>query len=208
MKTLFLSLILSLCLILLTGCETQRRQLTEFKEDTLTPSYLPSNTTHIKIPDNIQRVTLLPIMNESIDANTLKALNKILYTECNKTALFDLVTYPESKQNLELSTQLLSRIYEETQSDAILIPEITTYRTQQPIAIGLKLTLIETQTTNTLWAFDETFDAGLSTVHYGAKRYAQSALKASYPFTEEQSILMSPRLFFQYASYEAFKTIY
>lgn len=197
-------------LLLLNGCETQRRQITEYKEENLTPSYLPSNKTAFPIDASIQRVAVLPISHETLGFNTLQDLQTILCSELNKRALFNVIpykTYDESVLTSKLTFYDISTIYNQTQADAILIPLLTTYRQQPPLAIGLKLTLMDIKTGTVLWAFDDVFDAGLATVHYGAMRYAKVGLKAAYPFNEEHTILMSPRLFFQYASYEAFQSM-
>lgn len=215
---LIVSCLSLVCLLFLYGCETQRRQATAYYEEQVTPSYMPTNFTQQIVPAEIIRVVVLPLSEAHLEESQLHPLDRTLSTELSKTNCFEVI--PLSRDQVEqafgartytLQTNVpphfLKKIHANTGADAVLLSEITTYRGRSPLAIGLRLTLISVYTGETLWAFDDTCDAGLGTVSFGAQRYASTALRASYPFDEKHTILISPRLFFQYVAYEAFKTI-
>ncbi len=202
----------------LVACETQRRQLSAFYEEQATPSYIPTNFSPEAVPAGTLRVAILPLQEPNLGDQQLNELDRILQTELAKTTCFEIVPITRDRISAEfgfpfftrqtcIPFQLCEAIQEGTQADAILLSELISYHPFTPIVVGLRLTLIDIKTKTVLWAFDDTFDSGLSTVALGAQRYASVAFRASYPFDERHTILLSPRWFFQYASYEAFKTI-
>lgn len=201
------------------GCQTERRQLVHFKEDTLTPSYMPTNFTLTPIPDRVISLAVLPLSTDLMQGDQKKAFDQILLQEIGKTNLFEVIPVTSLQAQEWFQQESLSRykafpnnaletLHKKTSADALLLGEIIEYHPYSPIRLGLKLAIVEVGTGQVLWSFEDTFDAGLITVAYGAERYSEVALKAPYPFSEAQTMAISPRMFFQYASYQAFKSIY
>lgn len=205
--------------LLLLGCQTQRRELAYFKEETLTPSYMPTNFTLNPIPDSVISLAVLPIHTDFIEGDQKKAMDRILLQEIAKTNAFEVIPIntlqcadwfgQESlSRYMPLPPHALKTVHQKTAADSILVGEIFQYCPYSPMSLGLKLAIIEVGTGEVLWAFEDTFDAGLVTVAWGAQRYSEVALKAPYPFNETATMAISPRMFFQYAAYEAFKSLY
>jgi hypothetical protein len=80
--------------------------------------------------------------------------------------------------------------------DAVLFCQLTAFRAYAPLAVGWRLKLVDVRSRQILWAGDEVFDAGQSTVKTGARRYQLEHLHSleSGGWTMENS----PRYFGQY----------
>ena len=222
-KNIFLRILATIMLgifgIFFIGCQTERRQLVHFKEEVLTPSYMPTNFTLAPIPDRVISLAVLPLSTDLIQGDQKKAFDQILLQEISKTNAFEIIPVSSlqcqdwfSQESLSrykiLPNNALETLHKKTSADSILVGEIIEYHPYSPMRLGLKFAIVEIGTGEVLWSFEDTFDAGLITVAYGAERYSEVALKAPYPFSEAPTMAISPRMFFQYASYEAFKSIY
>ena len=209
----------ALCVaIALAGCQTQGRKVKQFYEESICPSYEPTNFSKAPVPCEMLRIAVLPIMLDNTPDKDLAALNTMLVSELSKTRLFEVISISPDMLSCWFGTRQLSpedplpsdfwtTIINQTGADGVLLTELTTYMPYTPIVIGLRMKLISTCSKECIWVFDDSFDSGLKPVAYGAQRYARSCVHTTYPFDESDTILLSPRIFFGYAAFEAFKNI-
>jgi hypothetical protein len=89
----------------------------------------------------------------------------------------------------------------------VLICRLTQYRAYEPLAIGWRLKLLDTDEPRIVWAVDEVFDARQPAVANAARRFAQAHPEPVPPVADSRRILLSPRRFAQYTAREVFKTL-
>jgi len=202
---------------LLSGCQTQRRQFKEAVRQNAYPSFETTNYTLAPIPCCIQRVAVLPLSSsEQLEERDLVSLDQILARELRKTTLFEVISI--NRDQLEslggirqlspkqpMSVELYEKLTHQLGADAVLYSELSAYHPYRPLCMGLSVQLIDSDSQKTVWAFDHVFDSAALPVQLGATRYAESLQATTYPFNEKATILLSPRLFFQYVAFEAFR---
>jgi hypothetical protein len=189
---------------------------------TLGPGYQPANvfTWSTTLPAGLKRVAILPVA--SMDANDLpagrEALEPILQAELFKLGTFEVVfPNPESlrahtgrvswNSEDELPPAFFSSLRESTGCDAVLFCRLTTFHAYAPLVVGWRMRLVEVNRQVTLWATDEVFDAGKSSVRNGARRYQLDEIACARTAPDDWSILNSPRQFGQYATASLLATL-
>lgn len=210
------SSILLILLLLLTGCgPSKRMQVTQ----NFIPSYNPSNTyKEEKLPQDLQRVLLLPIYSKDQEWVTLEPLHQSFQTELIQTHLFEVI--PVSRKHLiELFGQpqfssvgsfppnFVDTLGQYYRCDALLLIDLIQFRPYKPMAIGIRTKLVGLKDYKLLWAFDAIFDAGDTRVAAGAKRYQQRFQSQNYPLHEPVSVLQSPRCFARYVAFSVFQNL-
>jgi hypothetical protein len=117
----------------------------------------------------------------------------------------------------------LKRVYG---CDAVLFCELTTFRSDAPLAIGWRLKLVDAKAGNILWAADEIFDAGNKSVAKEAEQFEKGQqphhnfFYGAYSFLawcvdtptrsaldDQWNILHSPRYFGEYSAEKLVKTL-
>jgi hypothetical protein len=140
----------------------------------------------------------------------VESLQPILDAELAKTRKFDLVLVtPDQLCQLTdqaawtadepLPPDFLDRLRDLTGCDAVLFCQLTRYQPYQPVAIGWKMSLVETQSRNICWAADEVFDGGDRAVANAAQDYAWGHFQGQDGMSEPSLVLSSPTRFGQYA---------
>ena len=92
-------------------------------------------------------------------------------------------------------------------ADAVLFTEITHFRPYRPIAIGVRSSLVDLESGQVIWAFDDLFDSGEPSVSAGAKRFHLAHSRNVYPLHSAEVVLQSPTFFSKYVAYEMFMTL-
>lgn len=206
------------CALFLTACGGGKTGT--FRNESSIPSYVPTNHAGIPIlPASIRRVVILPMYwNADAGAGFLEFMDATMTSELNKTNLIEVV--PLSRKDMVAvfgKSQIASyevipadsfdRLRAEYAADAVLMIDLTGYRAYKPLYMGIRSKLINIQTGESLWAFDNSFDAGDPTVAMGARRFAQLRDTTPYPLDTDSPILISPRLFSRYVAFMTFSTL-
>jgi len=208
-------LLLASC-FLLAGC-----QFTESMKGVNEPSptpYVPKNVYAAGYLSGIKRVALLPVYYEEELAPHLETMDATLDSELTRKGRFEVV--PVTRNTMKdlfgayqfssvsmLPDNLLTKIREESNADAILFIDITHFSPYKPLSVGIRAKLVDVRDGKILWAFDDLFDAGSPSVAYSATQFQRYHDRASYPLDTSSTILQSPRKFMKYVAFEVFKSL-
>jgi hypothetical protein len=200
-----------MAMLALAGCSTLK------VGDTVSgPGYKVTNfhRSSDRLPVSLRRVALLPLAARGPGANAsaADALGPVLAGELLARHELDLAQVspddlarwtgrPDWSAGDKLPAGFLNTIQGKTAADAVLFSEVTAYRPYPPLAVGLKLTLVDVQSGRVLWAVDDLLDAGQPAVADGARRFHLEKMRGAgeQPF-DSHSILDSPRRFARYAA--------
>ncbi len=203
---------------LLAGCAHS-----PFNAQAFTPSYEPTNVYREEptLPSAVRRVAVLPLtpLNEGADmAFGIESLGPTLSAELARARQFELV--PVSRDELRLITgrsvwstedklplDFFEKLKDKLAVDAILFSKLTSYRAYEPLAVGWRLKLVDTDEPRVLWAVDEVFDARVPEVAAAAVRHAQGHPDAGASLQDSRSVLLSARRFGQYTASAVVQTM-
>lgn len=179
----------------------------------LGPAYKPTNVYAAgePLPYGFRRVALLPLhCAPGVGEGGQATLEPVLQEELRRTKRFELVII--SPQELKRITgaqslapqgalpgELLPAIQEKFGCDGVFLPELTEYRAYPPLAAGWNLKLVDTRSRQVMWAADEVFDAGQSTVANGARRFQMARPGLDSALSDSHSVLLSPTAFGHYS---------
>lgn len=216
-----------LVVLLLCGCRSLPGLPPQVRD--FGPAYHPSNVYRRwpTLPVEVRRVALLPLAGTSTTADLqagIDALEPLVYAELQKSKRFEvvLVTQVQMKQwtgqNLwrtdeQLPADLLQRVREGTDCDAILFCQLTRFQPYQPVSVGWKFSLIENARTlggavpQVIWSADEVLDAGDPEVATAARNYYAQHLRNEAASADPSTMLSSPARFGQYTLWTLFSTI-
>ena len=204
--------------VLLTGCASVLRPVkvagSDFQPDNV---YIASTT----LPQNLKRVAVLPLMTDERSSALVdgrEALDPILTSELLKTRKFELLRItPERSRTCTgrvgwtgeelLPENFFSSLQEASGCDAVLFCQLTAFRAYAPLAIGWRMKLVDARSGQILWAGDEMFDAGQSSVQNSARRYQLSQIRSSGSDASEWVMGNSPRTFGQYTVASLLRTL-
>lgn len=196
-------------MLVLTGCAVLPAG------DTVKGSvYVPANVHRSvdRLPVTVRRVALLPPASRVGRAETsgAEAISGILLAELQRQHRLEVIHVNHAdmarwsgRRNWTTADALpsgfLESIRTHTGAESVLFPEVTTYRAYPPLAIGLRLSLVEVQSGRVLWAVDDLLDAGNPEVSNGARQFYLQEMKGGNetPF-DSHSVLDSPRRFSRY----------
>jgi len=192
------------------------------------------------LPVGLKRVLLLPFACENPNNNLsggCETLDPVLQQELTKVGRFEIVSAnPEALRTCTGSLSwtgdevLPANFFESLKHvyacDAVLFCELTRFRPDPPLAIGLRLKLADASTGKILWSTDEVFDAGNLDVAKSAQEYEKARQPHHniaynvYSFfawcvntptrsalDDQWNILNSPRLFGQYCADTLLQTL-
>jgi hypothetical protein len=212
------SLVIAMGMLLMLGaCQTA-----PFKTLAPGPDYQPSNVHRSAdhLPRDFRRVAVLPITfdeNQSDAIAGAQTLEPVVRTEMLKTGQLEWVwVTPEAlgrwtgrrrwEADEKLPADFFKRLREELACDGVLFCRLRRFRPYPPLVIGWNFQLIEATRLETLWAIDELFDCGESSVANSARRYEQQHQKGG-PVADPPLILTSPVRFGQYTAWAAVSTL-
>jgi hypothetical protein len=204
---------------LFTGCHTVATP----SDVLLGKGYQPQNvyTESGALPRNIRRVAVLPLVcdeDNSVMSEGRATLQPVLVNELAKTKKFEVVSTDgaflknrtsRAVWNGEeaLPPDLFALLRENSACDAVLFSRLTVFRAYPPMAIGWRMRLVDAATGRTLWAADEVFDGGESSVNDGARRHQLAEERDPYGVPSEWFIQNSPSKFGQYTAARLFATL-
>jgi hypothetical protein len=135
----------------------------------------------------------------------------VLVAELIKTSAFEVT--PVSREQLRAATgrsewtadevlpsDFCSHVRAITGCDAVLFCRLRQFRAYPPLIVGWDLKLVDASQCSVLWAVDEVFDSGKPAVASAAQGYYARAIGRGTLAGDPEMIMMSPRLFGQYAA--------
>lgn len=216
-KTILWSALTLLALGGLMGCKT----LNKIAPVPHVPDYTPRNVYTADLPKTFIRVALLPMHSQG-DFGLQASLDNIaagITSELVKAKKFEVI--PLSRDELKhlsgketLSSQekwpyALKKELQERQIDGVMLVELTYLRGYQPVAMGIKMRLVDINTGKTYWAVEDMLDSANPSIFKGAKEYEEGMLfgRQSSSVKAIASIQQSPGLFGRYVGALLFKTL-
>lgn len=207
-----------LLLLLATGCTSVR--------GVLRAESSPSRTRNAyqwpgPLPAELRRVALLPLTSSEAvvrSGPTMSILASALMVELDKLKRFELVAVTPSElrawtgraswQRMDaLPADLLERLQQQTDCDAVLFAELTHYHGYPPLVVGWHFALVSIKDGRTLWAFDEVFDAMEPSVAAAARNFQSRHDALPRPLADARSILISPSRFGRFTAHTSFATL-
>jgi hypothetical protein len=161
----------------------------------------------------IKRVAILPVTTVTASETFMagaELLQQYIGPELEKTKRFDLVIVspeqlrlwtgqPSWRADDVLPADFFKRLKEGCACDAVFFSQLTRYQPYQPVAVGWKLTLVQVEGGQILWAADEVLDAGDAVVANSARQYSGQHVHIEGPLDDPAAILGSPSRFGQYS---------
>ncbi len=162
----------------------------------------------------IRRVAVMPFVNRSRYAEASKRLTEAFTLELRKTREFDLLSVRCDEPLARFATSrsrfdaVEARMLGETLNvDAILLGEISEYEPYRPIAIGLRVVMIDARSGRVVWSIDELLDTNELAVANLARAYYYDVVDpAASPFLDER-VLLSMRTFARCVCYHFVRTL-
>jgi hypothetical protein len=204
---------------LLSGCAAPA----PWEIGTVKPCYHPNNVFQYTpvLPYDLKRVAVLPLAcagNRTDLQDGCESLDPVLQAELIKTKKFEVV--PVSCDVLQSRTgqstwtgaeilplSFFDSLREVYGCDGVMFCQLTVFRAYAPLAVGLRMRLVDARTRQTLWATDEILDAS------GKKTSKQPGFDPFFEHfvtedsLENWSIWNSPRQFGQFAAGQIVATL-
>ena len=205
---------------LLNGCASPE-SLSQI--DLMKPVYHPDNVFQYTpvLPYDLKRVAVLPLaydQNRYDLQDGCRSLDPILQAELIKTKKFEVI--PVSREVLQsrtghstwtgaeiLPSTFFDSLREVYGCDGVLFCQLTVYRAYAPLAVGLRMRLVDARTRQTLWATDETLDATFQAPPKDPIVYPLVEPDMTDDSVKRWSVLNSPREFGQYAAAQILATL-
>lgn len=170
------------------------------------------------LPQSTRRVAILPIYHESLESHSLASFDAVFTKELGRTLLFEVV--PVSRSEMESLFQqahfssvgivpddLLSKLKSHYGVQAVILTDLTHYEPYPPLGLGIRSKLVDIETAEVTWAFDDLFDAGNPQLRAMTMKYAQQHSNNPFPLATGESSLQSPLRFSQFAAHVVFSSL-
>jgi len=214
-QTRFLAAALAAALLLLSGCATHTREEAALK----VAPYQPLNIaqTGKKLPKDVVRVVVLPVWyHESWPF--LDELDRTIADELSKTGLFEVVLLdrramkkifgqPQYSSTGLLPGNFAAALKSKLAVDAVLLSDLTLYEPYRPVAVGLRMKLLDLHRMNVIWAIDSVYNSGNPGVISGARQYTMDRQTKPYPLDRGLMVMRSPSMFSRYAIWQSFQAL-
>ncbi len=171
-----------------------------------------------QLPADLQRVAFLPVHGGGVASpETAGSLDAVLLTALQRQVRFEVVRVSrEDCQRLfgagdfastaALPPGFLERIAEKYAVDAVLFTDLTVYRANRPLALGLRSKLATIRDVRLVWAFDEVFSAEDATMVNSVRRHYGAGDRPA-PVDPTPAALQSPTRFGAVAAEVMFRTL-
>ena len=188
---------------------------------TVTAADVPVN--HLgeaRMPVEVRRVVLLPVAatGEMLDPESATALDPVFATALQRRLRFEVVTLPRGECRRRFGADAfassemlphdflgtLGRLYG---AEAVLFVDITAYRDNRPLTLGVRAKLAGVADARLIWSCDEVFSAADPVVADGARRHARREGQGDVPIDLSASVLQSPTRFADYVADAVFGTL-
>ena len=173
------------------------------------------------LPDTVRRVAVLPLIPSrgNRDAERgLHAMQAVFTEEFARNRRVDVVTITADRlqrmfgrrgyyADEPLPFDFLPRLRTETDCQAVLFTELSTFRAYPPVALGWKLHLFDLESEELIWAVDEVFDGGEAAVANSLARHIRKSQASHQAAATEILVLNSPREMARFSIAEMITTL-
>jgi len=202
--------------ILAPGCTTPQHEVAM----QAIPPYQPTNLNRQGglLPPDFVRVVVMPVWYTEDDWPFLEGLDETLTKELAHTGRFEVVQV--SRADLQkaygktqfsstglLPANLIETLRQQYAADGVLLTDLTLYEPYRPVAIGLRMKLLDLRSGNIPWAIDTVYNTGDPAVISGARGFQMYRQTQPYPLDRGLSILRSPTQFSRYAIWQSYQTL-
>jgi hypothetical protein len=161
----------------------------------------------------MRRVALLPVYHERFPAEALQDLDYAFNSELAKKTVFEVV--PVTRREMEgmvglreissvgkIPGDLFRKLKDQFGVEGVMLTDVTHYSPYRPVALGVRSKLVDIETGRIHWASDALFDSSNAGVAEAARRYQKVLGRDNFPIEGDGgAILLSPRLFAQFAAH-------
>ncbi len=190
-----------------------------FNAKEVPPQFTPVNFHgDAQLSAEIQRVAFLPIHGGGVvPPETAGAMDAVLITALQRQKRFEVVVVSrEECQRLfgaadfsstaALPHGFLEQIAEKYAVEAVLFTDLTVYRANRPLSLGLRSKLATSGEVRLVWAFDEIFSAQDATMVNSVRSYYRESGR-SEPVDPTPAVLQSPARFGAVAAELMYRTL-
>ncbi len=168
-------------------------------------------------PVPLRRVVMLPLETESCPAPQRLLLERTLLRAVAARNLFELVPAQErdvadtrivsTRETGTYRTQDLVVLSRRFGAEGVLHGIVTHFQAYPQVVIGLRLTLLDCRNGRVPWATDVLLDASSRVIEQDVHNYHDSVLRDQGSLQDYRQVLISPRLFGEYASHRIAGTL-
>jgi hypothetical protein len=204
--------------VFLAGCHTVPAVLEDAGLGQTTP-YVPANYRgETRLPDDVQRVALLPIHGDAVmSVETATSLDAVLLKALQAQTRFEVVVLSRAEcQRLfgaddfssvsALPHGFLEAIANRYAVDSVLFTDVTVFQAYRPLTLGFRSKLARVRDVQLLWAFDEIFSADDPKMRFSAQQYYRTGDRSA-PSNPLPTALQSPSRFGAVAADLMFRTL-
>ncbi len=162
----------------------------------------------------IRRVAVLPFVDRSRYAEASARLTEAFTLELRKTRKFDVMACRREMPLAHLAASrskfdaVEARLLGETLNvDAVILGEIVEYEPYRPIAIGLRVVMIDARSGRVVWTVDEMLDTGELAVANLARQYYYDVVDPKASEFLDDRVLLSMRTFARCVCYHFVRTL-
>lgn len=162
----------------------------------------------------IRRVAVLPFVDGSRYSEASPRLTEAFTIELRKTRKFDVFAVEREEPIAQMTAvraafdAVDARLLGETLNvDAIVLGEIVEYEPYRPLAIGLRVVMIDTRSGRVIWTVDETLDTSELAVANLVRQYYDDVVDPGASEFRNDRVLVSMRAFARCVCYHFVRTL-
>lgn len=205
-KHLLISIIC--CLTILTGCRLEPAAPRE-----------PANCFYLSDDvdlTSVGRITFVELNRYSSYQTVAQDITDSLFQAVQKRQLFgvDIIRHNDHRwKSLQLnpdrsySLEELSVVHKTIHNNAMIVGAVTQYQPYPRMTIGLRLKMIDLQSGDLIWAFEQVWDSSDQYTKEKIKRYFRSKQQTGSEELNEQLIERSSKKFIDFIAYEVAGTL-
>jgi hypothetical protein len=211
LRTIFL---LGVAVLSTVGCQSRKTAYVKPEIDAPQSWFLPTGPGR-----PMRRVAILPAYHPRLPGEVLKEVDTAFNSELSKKAVFEVV--PITRSTMELLTDqreissveripgdLFRKLRDQYGVDAVMFNDLTHYSPYRPVSLGVRSKLVDIESGSIHWASDIMLDSGNTDVAASARAYQKILGRDNSPVRSDGgTVLMSPRLFAQFAAYSNYASL-
>ena len=196
------------------GCQTKKAAYVKPEIDAPQSWFLPSGPGR-----PMRRVAILPVFHPKLPGEVLKDVDSAFNAELSKKAVFEVVAITRSAMELltdrrEISSvervpgDLFRKLRDQYGVEGVMFNDLTHYSPYRPVSLGVRSKLVDIESGSIHWASDIMLDSGNTDVAASARAYQKILGRDNSPIKSDGgTVLMSPRLFAQFAAFSNYASL-
>lgn len=204
--------------VLFSGCGTIHQVNSEYD----TTIGKKRKTTNVyqdgELSGQLSRVAVLPMFKGEYGHMDLSLIEENIRLELAKLGLFEVISVePEVMKELfaeerfssigVLPVHLVEKLHARYAVDGLLLLDLSYFKAYQPVGIGIRAKLLNSDTGKLVWAADEIFDSSNPEVSNAARKFYKTESIIAFPLHNTKSVLHSPSRFSKYVGNSLFRAI-